>query len=285
MKSERQNVEFAIWRKKVDKSLFEHSGMTIPMWACKMWTLPALFRGITSKNEPDARAHVTFQDQTYSASVTASSPHGRRHPAFRLWFNPTLSYELKQSFLMSYMRSLEGDLGHSRDIESSIPFAEFLDIEFEPKRRVFRFVAYYTMRPAFPHLFKRLLGSPAIKGIDDELSGKEAHRIHKQDWKARSEVAFELGAKNVIYFLLATKTKRFYVGEAQDLVKRLLQAHPSIPDWDYFRYDVLPPSLGPYRVTLERMLIRDFAAVLHNNTGIDSRAIGSHSLANDRVDR
>ena len=37
MKYERSNVEFPIWRKKVDKSLFEHNGTTIPEWACKMW--------------------------------------------------------------------------------------------------------------------------------------------------------------------------------------------------------------------------------------------------------
>jgi hypothetical protein len=177
MKSERQNVEFAIWRKKVHKSLFEYGGITIPMWACKMWTLPALFGGVTSKNQPEAAAHVTFQDQTYSASVTASSPHGRRNPAFRLWFDPALSYELKQSFLMSYMRSLEADLGHAQDIESDIPFAEFLDIEFDHEQRIFRFVSNYTMRPEFPHLFKRLLGSPAIKkgGMPERSPSQNPH--------------------------------------------------------------------------------------------------------------
>lgn len=284
MKSERQDVAFAIWRKKADKSLFEHSGITIPTWACRMWTLPDLFSGITSRNDPNSVAQVTFQAQTYRASVTAA-PHGRRTPAYRLWFDPALSYELKQLFLMSYMRSLEGALGNSQDIETDIPFAEFLDIEFDPEKRIFRFVAYYTMPPEFPHLFKRLLGSPAIKGIDDALAGKGAHRIHKQDWKARSEVEFELGAKNVIYFLLATGTKRLYVGEARDLVKRLLQPHPSIPDWGYFRYNVLPPALDAYRVTLERMLIRDFAAVLSNTTGIECRDVGGYALTNDRVDR
>jgi hypothetical protein len=284
MKSERQNIEFAIWRKKVDKSLFNYSGITIPAWACRMWTLPDLFGGITSKNHPKAATSITFQNRAYSASVT-TAPHGRMNPAFRLWFDPELSYELKQSFLMSYMRALEADLGHSQDIEQDIPFAEFLDIEFDTEQRTFRFVAYYAMRPAFPHLFKRLLGSPAIKAVDDELAGKETHRIHKQDWKARSEVVFELGAKNVIYFLLATETKRFYVGEARDLVKRLLQPHPSIPDWDYFRYDVLPFVLDPYRVALERMLIRDFAAIISNETGIECREIRGYVLANDRVDR
>jgi hypothetical protein len=284
MKSERQNVEFAVWRKKVDKSLFAYSGLTIPAWACRMWTLPDLFGGITSKKHSDAATSVMFKNQTYPAWVT-TAPHGRMNPAFRLWFDSALAYELKQSFLMTHMRALESDLGRSQDIETEIPFAEFLDIEFDPGRKVFRFVVCYTMRPAFPHLFKRLLGSPAIKTIEDELEGKSAQRIHKQDWKPRSELPFELGAKNVIYFLHATETKRFYVGEAQDLVKRLLQAHPSIPDWDYFRYDVFPPVLEPYRVALERMLIRDFAAILSNMTGIESRDIGGHALTNDKVDR
>jgi hypothetical protein len=112
MKSERQKVEFAIWRKKVDKSLFNYSGITIPAWVCRMWTLPRLFNGITSRNHPNAATRITFQQKTYNAAVTAA-PHGRINPAFRLWFDSALSYELKQSFVMSYMRSLEADLGHS----------------------------------------------------------------------------------------------------------------------------------------------------------------------------
>jgi hypothetical protein len=111
VKLERSDVEFAIWRKKVDKSLFEHNGTTIPEWACQMWTLPSLFGGINSRKHPGAAAGLTFQGKTYAAWVT-TSPHGRGSPAFRLWFDPALSYELKQSFLMSYMRSLEGILGH-----------------------------------------------------------------------------------------------------------------------------------------------------------------------------
>jgi hypothetical protein len=33
------------------------------------------------------------------------------------------------------------------------------------------------------------------------------------------------------------------------------------------------------------MLIRDFAAILSNMTGIESRDIGGHALTNDKVDR
>jgi hypothetical protein len=29
----KSDVEFAVWRKKVDKSLIEHNGPTVPEWA------------------------------------------------------------------------------------------------------------------------------------------------------------------------------------------------------------------------------------------------------------
>jgi len=64
MKLERSNVEFAIWRKKVDKSLFEHSGTTVPDWACRMWGLKQLYDDITSRKDPRSVASVTFRGVT-----------------------------------------------------------------------------------------------------------------------------------------------------------------------------------------------------------------------------
>jgi hypothetical protein len=84
--------------------------------------------------------------------------------------------------------------------------------------------------------------------------------------------------------LLDTKGRQFYVGEAEDLVKRLLQPHASIPKWDFFRYNVLPSELAPYRVALERALIRDFASVLKNKKGVPTYEIGDCILTNDKVD-
>jgi hypothetical protein len=165
-----------------------------------------------------------------------------------------------------------------------MPFWEFLDIEFDKQRRVFRFVAYYRQQASFPYLFERLIGSPALRKVADEIEGKTDTRIYKQSWKPRSELEFELGAQNVIYMLVDTKEKHFYIGEAADLIKRLTQPHGSIPRWDYFRYNVLPAELAPFRVALERMLIRDFASVLKNKKEISWHAIGDCELANDKVD-
>ena len=175
---------------------------------------------------------------------------------------------------MSYMRSLEGALRQNADVERGIPFWEFLDIEFDQARRRFRFVAYYRQQPSFPHLFRRLIGSPALRKAADEIEGKTDIRIYKQDWKPRSDLEFELGAQNVIYMLIDTNRKQFYVGAAADLVKRLLQPHSCIENWNFFRYDVLPAELAPYRVDLERMMIRDFAACLKNKRNIPTQEIG-----------
>jgi hypothetical protein len=134
-------------------------------------------------------------------------------------------------------------------------------------------------------LFRRLVGSPALKTVETELLRPDEKRIHKQDWKPRREVEFELGAKNALYTLFDSTSKLVYIGEAEDLVKRLLQPHSSIPNWDFFRYDVLPEILRPYRVAIERMLIRGFAAVLKNKRGVMWRDIAGCALVNDRVDR
>ena len=152
-------------------------------------------------------------------------------------------------------------------------------------RSFFRFVAYYKQEPSFPSLFTRLIGSPSIARVDDEVHGKKGHRIHKQDWKPRENLEYEIGATNVIYLLADTERKLLYIGEAKDLIKRLSQRYPSIPKWNFFRYDVLPEHLESLRVPLERMVIRSFASILENKKGVPSILISAYKLANDKIDK
>jgi hypothetical protein len=270
--------------KKVDSSLFEHNGTMIPAWACTMWGIQRLFGECTSKKMEGSKVTILFERREYPGCVTVTK-EGRKTPAFRLWYEDDLGIELKHRFLMSYMRSLEKRLRpEAKDIEKDIPFWEFLDIEFDSEKSVFRFEAYYRQEPTFPGLFERLIGSPRLKQIDDELGKKGPARIHKQSWKPRQMLEFELGAMNVIYMLMDTENKLFYVGEAQDLVKRLSQRYRCIPNWNFYRYDVLPAQLMDYRVTIERMLIRGFAELLENRSGIECMWISDYKLANDRID-
>ena len=286
MKLERSKVDFPLWRKKVDKSLFEHKGTTIPMWACEMWSIGTYFSKISSIKHESSKVDITFEGKKYSGHVTALTK-GRKSPAYRLWFTENLAHELKKTFVMSHMRSLESSLrtDSGSAIETEIPFWEFLDIECDIQNKMFKFVAYYKQTPSFPSLFERLIGSPAIQKLEAEITKKDKPRIFYNDWKGREELEYEIGAQNVIYTLADTKHKLIYVGEATDLIKRLSQEYTLIKQWNYYRYDVLPSELNEYRVTIERMLIRSYAAMLASTKEVPSLGVAGYRLVNLKIDR
>lgn len=286
MKTERSNVEFPIWRKKVDSSLLQHRGTTVPNWACKMWNFDTRYQNCTSKKDPNSQVTIVYNKNKYPGQVTIAKK-GRNTPAYRLWFTEELQTHLKDSFPMSFMRDIENRLRKTkiRDIEEDIPFWEFLDIEFDEDNGRFIFSAYYTQKPSFPELFKRLIGSPMIHKIDDELDEKSQIRIYKQDWKPRDQLDFEIEADNTLYTLIDTENKLIYVGEAKLLVKRLKGSHPSIPHWNFFRYEVLPSAYNDLdRLTLERMLIRYLASLFPNKSGVLNMDVSGYSLSNDKID-
>lgn len=286
MKLERSNVDHPLWRKKVDSSLFAYKGTTIPTWACNMWNIQSNFKGCNSKKSKLSGVNIKFNRILYTGWVTEAKEH-RKTPAYRLWFDEDLLFQLKYAFIMSFMRDIESRLSPIRtnNIEEEIPFWEFLDIEFDDKTKLFLFTAYYTQSPDFPELFKRLVASPIMAKIDDDTSKKkEKDRIYKQDWKQRSEYETELGAENVIYMLLDTINKLFYIGETKNLIRRFNQGHNEIPKWNYYRYNVLPYPLSRFRVTLERMLIRDFSTIFINNENIETKVLSNYTLVNKKID-
>jgi hypothetical protein len=252
-----------------------------------MWGIQEVFSTCRSRDDPSSRVRIQFRSEKFEGWVTIAS-QGRKTPAYRLWFSEDLSSRLKDVFLMSFVRDIEDRLSKSKErnknIEDQIPFWEFLDIEYNSESKLFRLVPYYTHKSAFPKLFKRFVESSILHKIDDELSEKPPFRIYKNKWKPRAEVDFELGANNVLYTLIDTKNRLIYIGEAATLGDRLRQVHSSIPEWDHFRYDILPNEMAPHRKTLERMIIRDFASVLPNAKGVDSFHISEYRLANERID-
>ncbi|MCW3999520.1 MAG: GIY-YIG nuclease family protein [Candidatus Bathyarchaeota archaeon] len=288
MKTERSDVDHPLWRKKVDSSLFRQNGTTIPHWACKMWGIEDDFSTCNSKSMATSKIQVEFKGIVYDGWVTVAKEGERsKSPAYRLWYQRQLSHELKDAFLMSFARDIESRLrrlkGHQENVEDEIPFWEFIDIEYDRAIKRFYFNAYYVHKPAFSELFKRLIESPVLHKIDDELEQKPTLRIQKIKWYKRADLTAQIGANNVIYFLIDTKNKLLYIGEAMNLVDRLSKEYPSIPNWDYFRYNVLPDELFDHRVTLERMVIRDYASLLPNSV-TETKEISDYRLVNDKID-
>jgi hypothetical protein len=284
-KSERTRVEFPLWRKKVDNSIFRDGGTTVPIWACDMWGFSTPFPGIINKSHRHSSVKITFNKSVYDGNIVSTHPKNRANKVYRLYFSDLLIEELKKVFLMSYMRELESQLSDADiNVETDIPFWEFLDIEFDKLSKTFHLNAHYTHQPQFPELFRRLTYSPVLKRVGDELEGKDEFRIYKQDWRPKDDYVSEVGAENVIYMLLDTTSHLLYVGEAENLIRRLKAGHPSILKWDFYRYDLLPPLNKQQRVALERMMIRTFATVLKNNKGVKTMDISGFSLANDKID-
>ena len=285
MKLERRNVEFPLWRKKVDSSLFHYNMTPIPNWACQMWSIDDCFHDCYSKKDPRSTVTITFNRESYSGWVTCSKRRGEVRE-YRLWYSKDIQSQLKDTFLMSFMRDIEYRLRRdkSTNIEDEIAFWEFLDIEYDFRNRNFRFSAYYTQKPSFPELFKRIVGSPTIHKIDDELEDKSSFRIYSQDWRPREQLDFEIEAENVLYYLIDTTNKQLYIGEASRLVRRLKQEHTSIRNWNYYKYHVLPSVVkSDQRISLERMLIGDLASLLRSKTDSDSFTISEFTLTNEKI--
>ena len=287
MKKERSDIEFPLWRKKVDASLFKAAATPIPKWLCKVWEIEKIFSKCTSKDNPGSFVEIIFDNKKFVGRVNTSQPSGM----YRLFFTKELSDFLKDIFLMSYMRSIEQDLRKGKaeytqqEIENEIPFWEFLDIEFDSSKKTFYFDAYYVQKPAYIELFKELVKSHTLKIIDDVINSKEEFRFVKQDWQPRAKLKGHIDAKNVLYNLIDTKNKTFYIGEAESLNQRLNQKRELIKDWDFFRFDCLPSGLTKtQRVAIERLLIRTFASFFKNNKGIMTKAISEYTLVNEKID-
>ncbi len=287
MKLERSDIEFPLWRKKVDATLFKDAATPIPKWLCKVWEINTLFPNSFSKKDSASVVEIFFNNKKYPGHVVQI----KNQSMFRLFFDRQLSDILKDVFLMSYMRSIENDLRKNKteyseqEIEQEIPFWEFLDIEFDSDKKIFYFKAYYIQKPAYIELFKELVKSHTIKIIDDLLNSKDEFRFVKQDWESRSKLQTQIEAKNVIYNLIDTKNKLIYIGEAESLIQRLNQNREVIKNWEYYRFDCLPEGLTRIqRVAIERLLIRTFASFFKNKKGILSKQVSEYCLANDKID-
>ncbi len=135
MKTERSNVKFPLWRKKVDTSLFTKLDTPIPNWLSQVWEIGTVFGRHSSKKAEECRILLILNGKEFKGFVLFTKHYGNETD-YKLFFTKEFAEELKDSFVMSYMRTLEKKLRsenpkYTSDIEQDIPFWEFLDLEFE----------------------------------------------------------------------------------------------------------------------------------------------------------
>lgn len=286
---ERGDIEFIMWRKKVDASIFYDKAILIIKSYEKQWELEKYFKDVISKKNPLSEIPIYFEGNRYVGHVTHQKT-GRN--SFRLFYSKELANKLKSTFLMSFMRDLEFKLGNFDDdkdnrksIEDIIPFNEFLDIEFNAEIRGFNFTAHFRQKPVFQNLFSKILDTTVLSSISDEIEGKSDSRIQKSTWLEKNELNNIPDQPNVLYTLLDIKNGEVYYGEAKNLKNRLSGYRPEIPGWTHFRYDVLPASLEQDRVELERMIIRQLASLFPNHQKLQfNNSITNFKLTNKKID-
>ena len=303
MVDERRDVEFPLWRRKVDGTMLENSQFVIPDWVKEgTFNIKDLFVESSKKN-PSSRITIqlSYNKKTsiHEGWITTTKFGEKwakvRKPVMRLFFDNELKLELQKIFTMSHMRDLERRMRANKSedskctpaqIEAEFPFFEFLDIEWDLENRRMLFKPHYIQAPIYAELFSKLQSKRILERIEDELDDKQTSRITKGDWKPKSELKRKITSENVIYTLIDTNNSEIYVGEAKKLVNRFSQERNEIPGWTHYRVDHLPPEFDDkMRLTLERLMIRALASLLDNNAGVDSMDISEYKLTNKRIDR
>ena len=296
MTIERNDIKHLMWRKKVDSSIFNGESV-IPMAFVKQWNLKSNFKD-NGKNSSYWPVKIKFGSKSYDGKVFYRPPtKARSSEQHKIIFQEDLIEDLKKAFLMSHIRWLEVELRKqdgkkaaeaTRETERETPFWEFLDIEFDDSDKGFIFTAYYKQAAYFPEVFKHLIGSPKLKQIEGSIF-KNFESIINQDWKEKENLITELGAKNVIYFLLDNVNKLLYVGETgQDLKSRLSDKehykNAGIPHWTHYRFEVLPSSIDTKaRREIEDMTIRAYASLFDNTKNMSSFKISNYKLVNRKI--
>ena len=286
MKLERKNIQFPLWRKKVDKSILEGNETPIPKFLWKLWDIERLFKKCRSKNHSESLIEIYYKENKFIGQVVIKA-----NGQYKLIIPSELGDKLKKVYVMSYMREIESRLRSGKlkykdtKIEEEIPFWEFIDIEFDSENKTAFFNSHYIQKPIYIELFKEIISSHILTDIENTLDSKIDFKIVKKDWRRKEDLKYELGSKNVIYNLIDTVNKEIYIGETESLIERISSEREEIKNWNFYRFDSLPNGLTKkQRLEIERLIIRTFASFFKNDKGILSKEVSDYMLKNKKID-
>lgn len=165
MPNERKNVEFPLWRKKMDATMFLHKCTTLPNWVIDQVFIIRDDFPYESRKDPRSEVEIEYRHKNgrvthHQGWVVTTRYEKGRNDVMRLFIGDSLVDDLKQDFIMTYHRMKERDYRNwnSPQSEKEIPFFEFLDIEYNREDCRFIFVPHYTQDPVGLDRFTYLQG-------------------------------------------------------------------------------------------------------------------------------
>ena len=151
MPGERSNVEFPLWRKKMDGAMFDDKCTVLPIWVReRLFSIAERFPHRSKKN-PESQTSIIISHKggkkTKHIGHVTTLPRPNLGPVMRLQFGNDVREWLSQAFNKTYLRNEERKANglNGPTIERLMPFWEFIDIEWDAKEDTFHFRAWYTM--------------------------------------------------------------------------------------------------------------------------------------------
>jgi hypothetical protein len=130
MKKERNDVEFILWRKRVDKTLLKDGVTPIPNWLVKHWQIKEVF----DFSKGSIPVVIKWGKDEYKGLVSLVQYDNRE--LYRLEIKNPGHQWLINAYIYSYdslvLKGLEEEP------------CEFIDIEFDPQKKVFFLKDYYV---------------------------------------------------------------------------------------------------------------------------------------------
>ncbi len=131
MKRERSDIQFIMWRKRVDMTLLLSGQTPIPTWLVKQWQLKEVF-DFSSNSHPIL---IKWGNDQYDGFIKIV--HYENRELVRLKIKDSAQKWLINAFMHTY----ETLVLKAQEVETY----EFLDIEFDPINRIFYLKDYFTM--------------------------------------------------------------------------------------------------------------------------------------------
>lgn len=174
---ERSDVQWPLWRKKVDRSLLFYGITPIPIWVCRLWQIESRFGEVHSQKDPASRIDVTMpaDDRRHAGHICRLRTPG---DPYRLYLKGPALRWIRQRFPMTYIRELEAAIADGNDTRtgeaSAIAYWEFLDIEYDQSSRTALLTAHYCLPAPFPALMAQLQSADVIDQLSLRLNLSES---------------------------------------------------------------------------------------------------------------
>ena len=174
-----------------------------------------------------------------------------------------LKLSLKKEFIQTYIKLKSEEL--SLESENFYGTVEAISIKIIEKNRI-KFSTYIKSKTPYDALFRKLIDNNVFYWLNDtEDSG---FILKSTDWISIDELKNHPNQDFVIYYLIDSKNKKLYIGSAKKLKSRVYEKREVIPDWDYFRYEIVKPIYHNNLRNIEYHSISNFAKFLDNNANI-----------------